>query len=152
MTNTPNTAPTLADDTSSPQAIVNAIYRLISGNAGDPRDWDRLKKLYAPGARLIPIEDISDENIGPNVLNPDEWIASRSPLFSAEDFWEWETSREQHSEGSIVHVWSAYEAARTLHGPAIRRGVNSIQLWNDGNRWWVLSTMWDAIAAKKAVQ
>lgn len=151
MTNPPVATPTLEEDTSSPEAIVNAIYRLISGNAGESRDWDRLKKLYAPGARLIPIEARPDGSIGPHVLSPDDWIASRSPLFIAEAFWEWETNREQRSEGSMVHVWSAYAAGRTLHGRAIRRGVNSIQLWNDGNRWWVLSTMWDGIAAKEAV-
>lgn len=38
-------------------------------------------------------------------------------------------------------------AARTPGGEPIRSGANSIQLWNDGSRWWILSVMWDAVNA-----
>ena len=45
--------------------------------------------------------------------------------------------------GHIAHVWSMYEASRTPGGEVILRGVNSIQLHNDGDRWWVVSMVWD---------
>ena len=61
------------------------------------------------------------------------------------DFYEVEIARQEFRFGDIAHVLSAYEA-RTAPAPAgkvLRRGVNSIQLMHDGERWWILSTIWD---------
>ncbi len=136
-----------ASDVDSTESIIAIDYELISGRANEARDWERWKTLFAPGARLIPVERRADGKVVPNVLSPDEWIGSRTPLLAAGDFYEWETDRQELREGSIAHVWSSYEAARTPHGDLIRRGVNSIQLWNDGTRWWILSIVWDAMSA-----
>jgi hypothetical protein len=135
------------DDTSTPEAIIRADYALISGRASEPRDWDRMRTLYAPGARMIPIEAGGDGTIAPRVMTLDEYIASRSPLLSQIDFFEWETSRQEVRHGRLAHVWSSYEAAHEPQGHPIRKGVNSIQLWNDGTRWWILSIAWDAVEA-----
>src|SRR4029079_18993681 len=43
-----------AADVESIDSIITAAYRLISGKAGEKRDWDLIRSLYAPGARLIP--------------------------------------------------------------------------------------------------
>jgi len=134
-------------DVASPEAIVNAVYEVLSGRAGEARDWDRWRPLYAPSARLIPIEEDSDGASIPRLLSPEEYIESRTPFLGAGDFYEWETGREELRSGSIAHVWSLYEAARTPGGEPIRRGANSIQLWNDGLRWWILSVVWDAVNA-----
>ena len=80
-------------------------------------------------------------------MTPDEFIESRSRIFEKEDFYEWETAREEFRFGQLVHVWSSYEAARELKGSPIRKGVNSIQLWDDGSRYWILSVAWDAAEA-----
>lgn len=137
----------MSDDTATPETIIHAAYALISGRAAETRDWGRWRALHAPGARLIPIE-ISDEGARvARVMTPDEFIVSRSEFFSQHDFFEWETDREELRYGSLVHVWSRYEAAHEPGGRAIRRGVNSIQLWHDGERWWILSVAWDAVEA-----
>lgn len=83
-------------------------------------------------------------------MTPDEYIASRSPFFAENDFYEWETAREEHRFGTLAHVWSSYEAGHSPDGPVIRRGVNSIQLSNDGARWWILSEAWDTVEAMVA--
>lgn len=139
-----------AEDVATLESIVLAVYDVISGEAGAERDWARLKSLYAPGARLIPFEASADGRPVPNSMTLDEFIESRAPLFASESFFEWETERREDRSGSMAHVWSGYEVARTLHGPPIRCGVNSIQLWHDGTRWWILSVTWDAVAAKAA--
>ena len=135
------------EDVSSVEAIIAADYRILSGRADEKRDWDRMRTLFAPGARLIPIE--RDENGIPvaHVFSIDEWIESRTPMLAAGDFYEIETDREERREGRLAQVWSSYEAVRAPGGEPIRRGVNSIQLWNDGSRWWILSIAWDAISA-----
>src|SRR6266851_450256 len=42
------------DDVKSPEAILNAVYSVISGGKGQARDWDRMRSLFVPDARLIP--------------------------------------------------------------------------------------------------
>jgi hypothetical protein len=138
-------------DTESSESIIHASYALISGRAGEPRDWARFKTLYAPGARLIPIEAPGGGPRKPNVMSPDEYIASRSPFLEKQDFFEYETAREEFRCGQLVHVWSTYEAVAEPNGKIIRKGVNSIQLWNDGSRYWILSVAWDAVEALNAV-
>lgn len=144
MTKRPDSRPA---DVASPEAIVNAVYEVLSGQAGETRDWDRWRPLYAPNARLIPIERDGDGIPAPHVLTPEEYIESRTPLLAAGDFYEWETGREELRSGSVAHVWSIYEAGRTPGGEPIRRGTNSVQLWHDGSRWWILSVLWDAVNA-----
>jgi hypothetical protein len=135
------------EDVASSEAVVAAVYEVLSGRAGEERDWDRWRALYAPNARLVPIERDAEGRSAPRVLSPEQYIESRRSLLAAGDFYEWETGREELRSGSIAHVWSIYEAARTPHGEPIRRGANSIQLWNDGSRWWILSVTWDAVNA-----
>jgi hypothetical protein len=132
------------EDVATPESIVLADYEILSGRAGEERDWDRWRTLHAPGARLIPIEKDAAGVVRPSVFSPDQYIESRTALLAANDFFEWETAREERRSGRMAHVWSSYEAARTPRGKPIRRGVNSIQLWNDGSRWWILSVIWDA--------
>src|SRR2546422_6579302 len=40
-------------DVASPDAIIAAAYDVISGPAGQKRDWNRMRSLFYPGARLI---------------------------------------------------------------------------------------------------
>ena len=134
-------------DVSTTTSIVLASYALLSGRAGERRDWDRFRALYAPGARLIPIEAREDGTRAPRPMTPDEFITSRTPFFDKTDFFEWETGREELRYGTLAHVWSSYEAGHELNGPRIRKGTNSFQLWHDGSRWWILSVSWDAVEA-----
>ena len=138
-------------DTATPEAIIHTAYALISGKAGDKRDWDRWRALHDPGARLIPLETAEDGSRVARVLSTDQYIESRAPFFEQNDFFEWETDREEKRFGQLVQVWSTYVAAHEQGGKPIRKGVNSIQLWNDGSRWWILSVAWDAIEALTSV-
>ena len=129
------------------ESTVARMYALISGRTTEPRDWAAVKELYAPGARLIPIENGPDGTRIARVMTADEFAASRSLFFAQQDFFEWETAREERLYGQLAHVWSSYEASHEPGGRLIRKGVNSIQLWNDGTRWWILSVAWDAVEA-----
>ncbi|MGZ4815450.1 MAG: hypothetical protein ACXVZV_08580 [Terriglobales bacterium] len=53
--------------------------------------------------------------------------------------------------GNIAHVWSTYESRRTPDGPVIARGINSIELFWDGNRWWIANAIWDQETPTKAI-
>ena len=41
-------------DVASVDAIMASVYDVISGRAGEERDWDRMRSLFLPEARLIP--------------------------------------------------------------------------------------------------
>jgi hypothetical protein len=131
------------EDVETIDGVIRAMYEVISGPAG-PRDWERERTLFAPGAQLMPARPGQDG--GPpivDVLDLDGFIASRSPYFAANDFYEIEVARRVERFGNIAHAWSTYESRRALDEPPFMRGINSIQLFHDGQRWWVLSVLWD---------
>lgn len=129
-------------DAVSIDSVIKALYESISGAAGQPRDWGRDRALFAKGARLIPTRRL-DGSAGAELFDIDGYIASRTPFFAANDFFEIEIGRREFRFGSIAHVLSAYEGRKSPGGELIKRGINSIQLHNDGKRWWVTSIMWD---------
>ena len=130
-------------DVSSLDAIVAALYDVISGPAGKKRDWDRMRSLFVPGARLIPTGPRQTGGYGARVLTVDEYIERASGFFDKEGFYERESARQSDLFGQIAHVFSTYESR---HAPddakPFQRGINSIQLMNDSKRWWVVTIFW----------
>jgi hypothetical protein len=130
-------------DVASLDGVVQALYEVISGPTGEPRDWARERKLFVPGARLIPTRLGGDGRPVADVFDLDGYIASRSPMFEKDSFFEVEVARRTFQFGNIAHLLSAYELRRAPEEKPFLRGVNSIQLFHDGERWWVLSIAWD---------
>ena len=133
-------------DVESIDAIIAAAYDVISGPAGKKRDWDRERSLFISGARVIPTAveaGRNDVDLAPQILDLEGYIARVEPLFEKKGFYEKEIARRVEQFGQIAHVWSTYESR---HDPkdaeAFMRGINSIQLFNDGKRWWILSIYW----------
>ncbi len=133
-------------DVASIDAIIRATYDVISGPAGKKRDWNRERSLFYPGARLIPTASEAgkvDVDLAPQILDVENFIARAEPTFEKNGFYEKEIARRVEQFGQIAHVWSTYESR---HDPEdakpFMRGINSIQLFNDGKRWWILSIYW----------
>jgi hypothetical protein len=75
----------------------------------------------------------------------EQYIATAGPNLERDGFFEREIARRTERFGNIVHAFSTYDSRRTASDPApFARGINSIQLWNDGRRWWVVSVFWEA--------
>ena len=124
-------------------AIVAAIYDAISGAACQHRDWDRFRSLFAPGARLIPTPTGPDGKVIARVETPDEYVAAVRNGMETNGFFEHEISRTVETFGSISQVFSTYESRRRADDEKpFARGINSIQLLNDGTRWWVVTVYW----------
>ncbi len=130
-------------DVSSVDAIIAAVYDVISGPAGKKRDWARMRSLFMPGARLIPTGPRQAGGYGARAVTVDEYIERNSPFFEKEGFYEKETSRVTEQFGQIAHAFSTYDSR---HAPEdakpFARGINSIQLMNDGTRWWIVTIFW----------
>ena len=58
-------------------------------------------------------------------------------------FYEIEISRKVEKFGSVYHVWSTYETRNTSDGPIIGRGINSVELFFDGSRFWIITWVFD---------
>jgi hypothetical protein len=133
-------------DVATIDSIITAAYDGISGPAGKKRDWDRERSLYLPGARLIPTTmEAGTEEIDPmpHILDIERYIARVEPFFEKSGFYEKETARRTEEFGQIAHVWSTYESRHNENDPEpFMRGINSIQLFNDGKRWWIVSVYW----------
>lgn len=133
------------EDVQSVDAIMAAVYDVISGPAGQARDWNRFRSLFAPGARLIPTGKRAD---GRGVLLPwtvEDYITRAGRSLEQGGFFERELGRKQERFGNIVHLLSAYDSRRKADDPApFARGVNSVQLWYDGSRWWVVTIYWES--------
>jgi hypothetical protein len=130
-------------DVASVDAILRALYDVISGDSGVARNWDRFRSLFAPGARLIPVGQRQGGHVGARVLTPDEYVQVSGPFLERNGFHEREIARRSESYGRIVHAFSTYESRRRLSdAQPFMRGINSIQLWHDGQRWWVQTIMW----------
>lgn len=139
----PPASPAVPADVASPEAIVAALYDVISGDAGVARDWDRFRSLFHPTARLMP-SGLNAQGVGVvRSVTPDEYITRSEPFLVGEGFHEREIARRTERFGRIVHVWTTYESLHSLSdAQPFARGINSIQLFHDGTRWWVLSVYW----------
>src|SRR6516225_8625032 len=128
-------------DVDTLEHIVAAVYDVISGPAG-PRDWDRFRSLYYPGARLIP-SGRNDKGVFARVSTPDEYAARAQDYFTKEGFFENPLANRIEVWDHIAHVWSTYESRHAKGDKPFARGINSFQLFNDGARWWILTVYWE---------
>ncbi|WP_227470226.1 hypothetical protein [Massilia sp. YMA4] len=133
-----------AADVASVDAIVAALYETISGPAGRPRDWERLRALFRPDGRMIVHGPNKEGGYNTRVMAVDDYIERVAPLFAREGFFETELARQSEQFGTIAHVFSTYESRHAPDEKPFQRGINSIQLVNDGQRWWVQSLVWQA--------
>ena len=136
-------------DVASIDAIVAAVYDVISGPAGAPRDWDRMRSLFAPEGRMGAVVARPDGSYVLRAMSPEDYIARNTKAFATQGFFETEKARTTESFGQIAHVFSTYEARHAKDdAQPFMRGINSIQLIHDGKRWYVLNLIWRAEDAR----
>ena len=129
---------TLPDDTSSVDKVVNAMYNVISGPAGQ-RDWKRFKNLFATGADMGAIYKNKQDVVVYKSFSPDDYIKNNDPYFLKNGFVEKELHRTTNTFGQLVHVFTTYEFES---GEEKQRGINSLQLVYAHSRWWIASLIW----------
>lgn len=130
-------------DVESIDAIMAAVYDVISGPPGE-RNWDRMRPLFVPDARLIPVHKNQDGTFVTKTLTLDDYIAAAGKYFKENAFYEREAARKTEQYGHIAHVFSTYESRHAPDAKPFDRGINSFQLFFDGKRWWCVTIYWDA--------
>ena len=131
------------NDVMSVDSILAALYASISTPAGTKLDPDRFRSLFAPDARLIPTGPR-----GIRSLTVEQYIRGSFPVIEQNGFYEREIARTVEQFGGIVQAFSTYESRHSAADPApFARGINSIQLYNDRQRWYVVTIFWQAESA-----
>ena len=130
-------------DVESVDAILGALYNVISGPAGEKRNWDRMRTLFIAEGKMMATGKRPDGTMGKRVMTVEDYIAIAGPSLEKDGFFETEISRKTEQYGSVVHVFSTYSSKRKADdAKPFMRGINSIQLWFDGKRWWIVSIFW----------
>ncbi|MCU0396634.1 MAG: RNA recognition motif domain-containing protein [Cyclobacteriaceae bacterium] len=132
-----------SQDVSSEDRIIAALYNVICGEPGEPRDWNRFKYLFTTDAKLIPTTKNQEGKLTYRALSPDEYVqlfSSRIPT----GFYERELHRVTEQFGTVTHAFSTYETRERRDGPVTNRGINSIQLFFDGSRYYIMNVFWCA--------
>lgn len=123
-------------------AALDAVYAVISGPVGQPRDFDRMRTLFTPDARLTAI---TAKGLGGGTL--EDYISRSGKFLVEQGFTESALVNRIEVYGNLAQAWSSYEGRFTQAGgtPGVVRGVNSFQLVRqpDG-RWLVQSILWQA--------
>ena len=131
-------------DVESIDAIIAALYDVISGPAGE-RDWDRFRSLFAPNATLSPMAPRPDGSTPLTVISPERYVQWGQAFFEDNAFYEREAGRELERFGNVANAMSFYESRHAPDEEPFTRGVNTITLLHDGERWYVLSIAWDEV-------
>ena len=136
--------PTLAAnpaDVATIDAVIQTFYEVISGPAGQARQWGRDRTLYIPDVRFVSMS-VQDGRPQASIMTHQEFVDRTDRGLVTNGFYENEIHRVTRKFGNTTHVLSTYEM-KDGAGRPLGRGVNSIQLFWDGDRWWISGVAWD---------
>jgi hypothetical protein len=131
-------------DVDTVEHLLAAVYDVISGPAGQPRDWNRFRSLFYPGiGRLMPSGRNPAGVIGARSFTPDEYVERASSAFAKDGFYEVSVANRIEIWDHLAQAWSTYESRHAKDDKPFARGINSFQFIHDGKRWWVITIYWE---------
>ncbi len=122
---------------------IETLYAVISGDKGVERDWELFKYLFYKNAKLIPTGNNDEGKTSARFLSPEDYVQTSGKWLMENGFYETEIHRSTQTFGNIAQVFSTYESFHSKKDQEpFMRGINSIQLLNDGTRWWIINIFW----------
>ena len=131
------------EDVGSIDGMIKAWYDIVTVPKGSKPDWARDHSLYTPETRFLSVGRDKNGKLRGSIFDHVMYASGAGIGIEKEGFYESEIHRVTQRFGQTAHVMSTYESRRTKDGPVIARGVNSIELFNDGSRWWITYAQWD---------
>lgn len=129
-------------DVESVDAIIAALYDVISGPAGEERDWDRMRSLFVKNATLSAVGIDRQGNTRMTPMTVESYINGPGQSLEKMGFFEEEVGRTMDTYGHISQLFSTYISKRTADGEVFSRGINSIQVMYDGSRYHIVNILW----------
>lgn len=141
------------EDVSTIDGMIKAYYEVVSGPAGQPRQWGRDATLYLPGIRFVIITEDAAGNATAQSMTHQEFVDSTEASLGGKAFFEHEIHRVIHRAGNIAHVLCTGEHMSAPNGPVEGRGIDSLDLYWDGQRWWIANAnLWEINTTKHPLQ
>jgi hypothetical protein len=131
-----------SEDVDTIDHVLVALYAVISGPPGE-RDWNRFRSLFLPGAHLTSTGKSADGTIRVHPNTVDDYVTRGGAYFLKNGFFESPIHSRIETFGNIAQVFSSYESRHNAGEAPFVRGINSLQLLNDGKRWWIVGILWD---------
>lgn len=131
-----------SEDVDTIDHVLVALYAVISGPPGE-RDWNRFRSLFLPGAHLTSTGKAADGSIRVHPNTVDDYLTRGGAYFLKNGFFESPIHSRIETFGNIAQVFSSYESRHKVGEAPFARGINSLQLLNDGKRWWIVGILWD---------
>jgi hypothetical protein len=131
------------EDVGSIDGMIKAYYGVITGPAGRAREWSRDRTLYISDLRFVAMGVDRQGKPVARIQSHQQYVDGSNDAMVEKGFDEREIHRVTQRFGNIAHVFSTYETREKPDGPLMGRGINSIELFWDGKRWWIASAIWD---------
>src|SRR5881296_1264827 len=93
--------------------IIHVGYVVINGPAGAPRQWDRDRTLYAPGATFVSLDE-TNGNVTSKIMTPEEY---RQSFTIGDGVYETEVGRLIEHFGHVAQVRSVSVVRTSPTGP-----------------------------------
>ncbi|RLD24628.1 MAG: hypothetical protein DRI71_02015 [Bacteroidetes bacterium] len=133
-------------------STIKTLYSVISGEKGEARDWELMRFLFHPDAKLIPSGKDSLGIYHARYMTVEDYISGSGKWLIENGFFEEEIHRSVNTFGNITQVFSTYESFRSkADDKPFMRGINSIQLLNDGKRWWIINIYWTSESSENPI-
>jgi len=135
-------------DLSTVDGVIHTLYDVISGPAGEVRNWNLFRSLFAQDARMYIAVPGKNNSTVLKMITPEEYAERNKTRLTDIGFNEEELYRITNSYGAGTQIFSTYESHFTNKDGAeeIIKGINNIQLFFDGERYFIVSIFWDADA------
>jgi len=131
------------DNVGTLNGIMKAYYDVVTVKKGEKPSYRRDSSLHVTKVNLGWATKSKDGKTIIKYVSLKEYHRLSDDYLAAKGFDEHEISRKVEKFGAIYHVWSTYESRNTKTGPVIERGINSIELFYDGTRFWILGWFFD---------
>ncbi|GAB4510279.1 MAG: hypothetical protein Tsb004_12820 [Allomuricauda sp.] len=131
--------------------VVNTLYNVISGPAGE-RDWSLFRSLFHEKALMGSTGFTREGNRAFGYFTPEGYIERNAPFFKERGFYEEELERITNKYGGIAQVFTSYQFRFEEKGEVVQRGVNSIQLIYEKDRWYITQLFWEGESEKVPLQ
>ncbi len=132
------------DTVSTLDGIMRGYYGVVSVEKGGKVSYERDSLLHWPKVNVGMVGMNKSGKPVFHYISLKEFHRLSDPAVEKDGFYEKEISRKVENFGAIYHVWSTYESRNTATGPVIERGINSIEMFYDGRRFWILGWFYDA--------
>lgn len=131
---------------------IKTLYNVVSGEVGKKRHWEQFKFLFHPDAKLIAAGKDVNKKTKITYMKPDDYIKNSDKWLETNGFFEKEIYRTVNTFGNIAEAFSTYESFYNITDKKpFMRGINSIQLWHDGKRWWIINLFWTQETAENPI-